>query len=43
MNVINVEIIASNNVDVQEFMILPTNFSSFREALRCSTEIFFII
>ncbi|WP_225696131.1 phosphopyruvate hydratase [Candidatus Phytoplasma sp. AldY-WA1] len=40
MNVINGGAHASNNVDFQEFLILPTNFSSFKEALRCGAEIF---
>ncbi|WAN63599.1 phosphopyruvate hydratase [Candidatus Phytoplasma rubi] len=40
MNVINGGAHASNNVDFQEFMILPTNFPSFKEALRCGAEIF---
>ncbi len=40
MNIINGGAHADNNVDVQEFMVLPTGFSSFSEALRCGTEIF---
>lgn len=40
MNVINGGVHASNNIDFQEFMILPTNFTSFKESLRCGTEIF---
>ncbi|WP_341266829.1 phosphopyruvate hydratase [Candidatus Phytoplasma fraxini] len=40
MNVINGGVHASNNVDFQEFMILPTNFSTFKEALRCGAEVF---
>jgi len=40
MNIINGGEHADNNVDIQEFMILPTGFSSFSEALRCGTEVF---
>ena len=40
MNILNGGAHASNNVDLQEFMIMPVNFDSFSEALRCGTEIF---
>ncbi|HEY5776305.1 MAG TPA: phosphopyruvate hydratase [Xanthomonadales bacterium] len=40
MNIINGGAHADNNVDVQEFMILPVGLSSFSEALRCGTEVF---
>ncbi len=40
MNIINGGVHASNNIDVQEFMIIPLGFSSFREALRSGTEVF---
>ena len=40
MNVINGGEHADNNVDMQEFMIVPAGFSSFKEALRCGAEIF---
>ncbi|MGJ8662718.1 MAG: phosphopyruvate hydratase [Marinicella sp.] len=40
MNIINGGEHADNNIDVQEFMVLPTGFNSFSEALRCGTEIF---
>lgn len=40
MNVINGGEHASNNVDIQEFMIMPIGASSFREALRWGSEIF---
>ncbi|MBE9076296.1 phosphopyruvate hydratase [Romeria aff. gracilis LEGE 07310] len=40
MNVINGGEHASNNVDIQEFMILPVGAESFREALRWGAEIF---
>lgn len=40
MNIINGGEHADNNVDIQEFMILPTGFDSFSESLRCGTEIF---
>ena len=40
MNVINGGAHASNNVDFQEFMIVPVGATSFREALRWGAEIF---
>jgi enolase len=40
MNIINGGAHADNNVDVQEFMVLPVGFSTFAEALRAGTEIF---
>ncbi|MGA9575937.1 MAG: phosphopyruvate hydratase [Lysobacterales bacterium] len=40
MNIINGGAHADNNVDVQEFMIVPAGFSAFSEALRCGTEVF---
>jgi enolase len=40
MNVINGGAHANNNLDFQEFMILPVGAQSFREALRCGAEIF---
>lgn len=40
MNVINGGAHADNNVDIQEFMILPVGAASFSEALRCGAEIF---
>ena len=40
MNVINGGAHADNNLDMQEFMIVPVGFSSFREALRCGAEVF---
>lgn len=40
MNVINGGEHASNNVDIQEFMIMPVGAGSFREALRWGAEIF---
>jgi enolase len=40
MNVINGGAHADNNVDIQEFMIVPVGASSFREALRCGAEVF---
>ncbi|HEX6852564.1 MAG TPA: phosphopyruvate hydratase [Candidatus Polarisedimenticolaceae bacterium] len=38
MNVLNGGAHADNNVDVQEFMIVPLGFDSFAEALRCGAE-----
>lgn len=40
MNVINGGAHANNNIDLQEFMIIPLGAQSFREALRYGTEIF---
>ena len=40
MNIINGGAHADNNVDMQEFMVLPVGFDSFSEALRAGTEIF---
>lgn len=40
MNIINGGAHADNNVDVQEFMILPVGLPSFAEALRAGAEIF---
>ncbi len=40
MNIINGGAHADNNVDMQEFMVLPVGFDSFAECLRAGTEIF---
>ncbi|MCP3775834.1 phosphopyruvate hydratase [Paenibacillus sp. MZ04-78.2] len=40
MNIINGGAHADNNVDVQEFMVLPVGAPTFKEALRTGTEIF---
>ena len=40
MNIINGGAHADNNVDLQEFMVLPVGFDRFSEALRAGTEIF---
>ena len=40
MNIINGGEHADNNVDIQEFMVMPVGFDKFSEALRCGTEIF---
>ena len=39
MNVINGGAHANNNLDLQEFMIVPAGAKSFREALRCGAEV----
>lgn len=41
MNVINGGQHADNNLDIQEFMIVPAGFPTFSEALRAGAEIFF--
>ncbi len=40
MNILNGGKHADNNVDLQEFMIMPMNALSFREALRMGSEVF---
>ncbi len=40
MNILNGGKHADNNVDVQEFMIVPVRAKSFREALRMGTEVY---
>ena len=40
LNVLNGGAHATNNVDIQEFMIVPAGARSFREALRMGAEIF---
>ncbi len=40
MNIVNGGEHADNNVDVQEFMVLPVGAASFKEALRTGAEIF---
>jgi enolase len=40
MNVINGGAHADNNIDFQEFMILPVGAATFAEALRCGAEVF---
>ena len=41
MNIINGGEHANNNIDIQEFMILPVNFDRFSDALRAGVEIFY--
>src|SRR2546423_1061704 len=40
MNIVNGGAHADNNVDLQEFMIVPAGFASFSEALRAGVEVF---
>lgn len=40
LNIINGGVHADNDVDLQEYMIMPTGFESFDEALRASAEIY---
>jgi len=40
MNILNGGAHADNNVDIQEFMIMPVGAASFREALRMGAEVF---
>ncbi|MBI2993633.1 MAG: phosphopyruvate hydratase [Gammaproteobacteria bacterium] len=40
MNIINGGAHADNNVDLQEFMIVPAGMPSLREAVRCGAEVF---
>lgn len=43
MNILNGGAHAANTVDVQEFMIMPAGATSFREGLRCCTEVFHVL
>jgi enolase 1/2/3 len=43
LNIINGGSHADNNVDLQEFMIMPRGASSFREGLRMAVEVFHIL
>ncbi len=43
MNIINGGAHANNNIDIQEFMILPVGAPSFREALRYGAEVFYAL
>jgi enolase len=43
MNVINGGAHANNNLDFQEFMIVPVGALTFREALRCGAEVFQVL
>lgn len=40
MNIINGGAHAANNLDIQEFMIMPVNAASFKDALRMGAEVF---
>ncbi len=40
LNVINGGVHADNNIDIQEFMIVPAGASTFKEAVRMSSEVF---
>lgn len=40
LNILNGGAHASNNVDIQEFMIMPLNCGSFKETMRCACEIY---
>ncbi|MDU0810453.1 MAG: phosphopyruvate hydratase [Burkholderia sp.] len=40
MNIVNGGVHAKNNLDFQEFMIVPVSQPTFREALRCGVEVF---
>jgi len=40
MNILNGGKHADNNVDIQEFMIVPVGQSRFSDALRCGVEVF---
>ena len=40
MNILNGGAHADNNVDIQEFMVMPVRPGSFSEALRCAVEVF---
>jgi enolase len=40
MNILNGGVHADNNVDIQEFMVMPAGLPTFREALRAGAEVF---
>ncbi len=40
MNILNGGAHADNKIDIQEFMVMPVGFKTFREALRCGVEVF---
>lgn len=40
LNIINGGAHASNNLDIQEYMVVPAGFGSFAEALRAATEVY---
>ena len=40
MNLVNGGMHANNNIDMQEFMIVPFGISNFRDAIRCGAEVF---
>ena len=40
MNILNGGKHADNNVDLQEFMVMPVGATSFREALRMGAEVY---
>ena len=40
MNIVNGGAHADNDVDVQEFMVMPLGFTRFSDALRCGVEVF---
>ena len=39
-NILNGGAHANNNIDIQEFMVVPLNMPDFKEALRCGVEIY---
>lgn len=43
MNILNGGAHAANNIDIQEFMIMPVGFESFREGLQACCEIYHIL
>ena len=43
MNILNGGAHAANNVEIQEFMIMPVGAASFREALRMCAEVFHVL
>ena len=43
LNVLNGGVHADNNLDVQEFMVIPWGFGSFSEALRAGAEIYAVL
>ena len=43
MNVINGGVHADNSLEIQEFLIIPVGLPTFRDALRCGSEVFHVL
>lgn len=43
LNILNGGAHAGNNIDIQEFLLLPTGFATFRDSLRAGVEIYHVL